>query len=153
METPGLETRVRPLVEGMLKAGPVFLVEFSVRGTRGSHAIDIFVESDDSLGADELAELSREVGFLLDTEDIMPGPYVLNVSTPGADRPLRQLRQYQKHLGRDLRVHYRESEDTFTEICGELLAAEESLIRIQNGKEVTEIRHDSIQWAKVQLPW
>ena len=153
MDSVGLEERVRDLVEGLLKTGPVFLVEFSVRGSLGSHAVDVFVESDDILGIQQLTGLSREVGFLLDTEDIMPGPYTLNVSTPGADRPLRLPRQYQKHLGRNLRVHYRKYEDIFTEVCGELIAAEESSIRIQNGKGATEIFHDDIQWAKVQLPW
>ncbi|MCY4159216.1 MAG: ribosome maturation factor RimP [Bacteroidetes bacterium] len=153
MDSVGLEERVRPLIEEILDTGPIFLVDFSVRGSRGSHAVDIFIESDHALGVNQLAELSREIGFLLDTGDIMPGPYTLNVSTPGADRPLRLPRQYRKHLGRTLRVHYRKNEDACTEICGELIVAEDSSIQIQNGKRAIEILHDDIQWAKVQLPW
>lgn len=153
MNTVLLEERVCTLVENMLKGGPIFLVEFSVRGTQGSHVIDIFVESDDTLGVNQLAELNREIGFILDTEEIMPGRYTLNVSTPGAKRRLRLPRQYRKHLGRKLRVHYRKENDAFTETCGELVAVEESHIQIQNGTQSAEIPHGDIQWAKVQLPW
>ena len=141
------------LVEGVLQGSSIYLVEFSVRGTLGSHAVDVFVESDEDLGADNLVELSREIGFILDVEDIMPGPYTLNVSTPDANRPLRLPRQYHKHIGRNLRVHYRKQEDVFTEVCGRLLSAEDTAIQIQNGKAAVKILHDDIQWAKVQLPW
>ena len=153
MNIVALEERVCTLVENMLKGGPVFLVEFSVRGTQGSHVIDIFVESDDALGVNQLAELNREIGFILDTEDIMSGRYTLNVSTPGVKRSLRLPRQYRKHLGRKLRVHYRKENDGFTETCGELVAVKESYIQIQNGTKSAEIPHNDIQWAKVQLPW
>ena len=153
MNTVALEERVCTLLENMLKGGPVFLVEFSVRGTQGSHVIDIFVESDNALGVNQLAELNREIGFILDTEDIMPGRYTLNVSTPGVKRPLRLPRQYRIHVGRKLRVHYRKENDAFTETCGELVAVEESYIQIQNGTRSAEIPHGDIQWAKVVLPW
>ncbi len=153
MDMLGLEERVQTLVEGILKEGPVFLVEFSVRGSKGSQSVNIFVESDEDLGVDQLVELSSEIGFVLDVEDVMPGRYTLNVSTPDATRPLRLLRQYRKHIGRDLRVHYRKHEDTFTEVCGELLSVQESTIQIQNGKGAVQILHEDIQWAKVRLPW
>lgn len=145
--------RVRTLVERVFGEGPLFLVELSVRGSQGSHAVDVFVESDEALDANHLAMLSREIGFGLDTEEVMPGPYTLNVSTPGADRPLRLLRQYRKHLGRNLRVQYQKSEDASTEICGELIAVKDASIQIQNGKGPVDILHSKIQWAKVQLPW
>ncbi len=153
MNTVALEERVCALIENMLEDGPIFLVEFSVRGTQGSYVIDVFVESDDALGVNKLAELNREIGFVLDAEGIMPGHYTLNVSTPGAKRPLRLPRQYRKHLGRKLRVHYRKQDDAFTETCGELIAVGESSIQIQNGTQSAEILHSDIQWAKIQLPW
>ncbi len=153
METIGFEGRVRTLVEDLLNNGPVFLVDLCVRGSRGSHAVDVFVESDDTLGVDLLAQISREIGFLMDTEEVMPGAYTLNVSSPGADRSLQIPRQYQKHLGRDLRVHYRKDKDSSTEVHGKLVGAQGSFIQIQNGNSQVEILFEDILWAKVQLPW
>jgi len=153
MDKAGLEERARSLIEDLLHKTSVFLVDFSVRGSRGSHAVDVFLESDDSLGVDLLAQLSREIGFVMDTQDIMPGPYTLNVSSPGADRSLRIPRQYRKHLGKDLRVHYRKDENSMTEVCGRLLAADDSVIQIQHQVGKVNIRFEDILWAKVQLPW
>ena len=145
--------RVRTLVEDLLADGPIYIVDLAVRGTRGSYAVDLFLESDDSLGVDTLAELSREVGFLLDTEEVMPGPYNLRVSSPGADRPLRLPRQYRKHVGRQLRVHYQVEPGRNTEVCGKLLRAHESGIDVKVNGQNAGIDFESILWAKVQLPW
>jgi len=153
MDTVGFEGHVRSLVEDLLSNGPVFLVDLSVRGSRGSHAVDVFVESDDSLGVDLLAKLSREIGFLMDAGDVMPGPYTLNVSSPDANRSLRVPRQYRKHVGRDLRVHYRKDEQSSTEVQGSLVNAQDSSIQIQNDTLEVEILFEDILWAKVQLPW
>ncbi len=148
-----LEARVRALIEGLLERGPVFVVDFCVRGTKGSYAVDLFVESDEVLGADNLADLSREINFLLDAEDTIPGPYTLMVSTPGVDRPLRLPRQYRKHVGRTLRVHYRLTSGQFTEICGKLVDATRQAIRVEDAERIEDISFGDIAWAKVQLPW
>lgn len=129
------------------------MVDLCVRGTKGSHAVDLFVESDEAFGADNLADLSREVGFVLDTEDLIPGRYTLTVSTPGADRPLRLPRQYRKHVGRKLRVHFRKASGEFREICGTLLDASRQAIHVEAAEQVEVISFSDIEWAKVQLPW
>ena len=153
MEQPTVEARVRTLIERLLGSGPIYVVDFCVRGAKGSQAVDLFVESDHALGAATLADLSREVGFLLDSEDVLPGAYTLTVSTPGADRPLRLPRQYRKHVGRTLRVHYRQPSGQCTEICGTLAHATQQAIRIEMGGRVSDIMFSDIEWAKVQLPW
>ena len=148
-----IEKRARELVEDLLGQGPVYLVDIAVRGTRGSHAVDVFLESDDTLGVDMLADLSRELEFLLDTEKLIPGPYTLRVSSPGADRPLRLPRQYSKHLGRSLRVHYQAEPGRNREICGLLTRADPSGIGVQTNGRTADISFEDILWAKVQLPW
>ena len=150
-----LEERARALVEDVLAEGPHFVVDFSVRGSAGSLAVDVFVDSDTALGADVLAGISHEVGYALDTEDVIPGRYMLNVSSPGVDKPLRLPRQYRKNIGRALRVHFqREDEGGFTEILGTLVAADTESIRVSlSDTESRCINYADILWAKVQLPW
>lgn len=153
MEQAPIETRARALVEDLLGQGPIYIVDMAVRGTRGSHAVDLFLESDDILGVDTLADLSRELEFLLDAEKLIPGPYTLRVSSPGADRPLQLPRQYRKHLGRSLRVHYQADPGRNTEICGKLTRADEAGIGLRAKGKEARIEFKDILWAKVQLPW
>jgi len=148
-----LKDRVAALVDDILADGPCFLVEVAVRGSAGSHAVDIFVESDDVLDAHRLGQISREVGYALDTDDVIPGRYMLNVSSPGAKRPLRLPRQYRKMVGRDLRVHYRKEDGNYTEVTGRLAAASSEQITLSVQAETLGIRYNDILWAKVQLPW
>ena len=148
-----LEDKVAGIVEAILAEGPCFLVEIAVRGSAGSHAIDIFVESDGVLDAHTLGNISREVGYSLDTEGIMPGRYTLNVSSPGADRPLRLPRQYRKMMGRDLRVHFRKSADKNAEVIGKLINSDSEGITVAVNSEALPISYGDILWAKVKLPW
>lgn len=147
--------RVSELVEEVIGGSPVFVVEVSVRGTRGSRVVDVFVDSDEDLGVDELARISREVGFLLDVEDVIPGRHNLNVSSPGLDRPLALPRQYRKHVGRTLRVHYaKEDGSGHTEVEGELRSVDDDAVEVAaSDDDVRRIRFENVVWAKVQLPW
>ena len=150
----GIADRVRALVEEVLVHTPHFVVELDVRGTRGSQVVEIYVDSDEALDLDEIARISREVEFLLDTEDLFPSRYHLNVSSPGVDRPLRLPRQYHKNVGRTLRVHFAKDEDSNTEVVGTLVAASDEGIDIAvSDAETRHIPHSAIHWAKVQLPW
>lgn len=148
-------TRVTELVEEVIGGSSVFVVEVDVRGTRGSRVVEVYLDSDADLDVDELAAINREVGFLLDMEEVIPGGYHLNVSSPGLDRPLSLPRQYKKNIGRALRVHYaKEDGSGNTEVDGELLTTDEDAIEVAASEsDVRRIRFDDILWAKVQLPW
>ncbi len=152
---PEVLERVRVLIEEVLEGTPHFVVELDVRGAPGSQAVDLFLDSDEALGVGMLAQIHRQIGFLLDTEEVLAGPYRLNVSSPGVDRPLKLPRQYRKNVGRKLRVHYRKPEgDGYTETLGDLVEADDEAVEVVlSGAERRRIPYDDILWAKVQLPW
>ena len=152
---PEVRDRVRSLVEEVLAGTPYFIVECDVRGAPGAQAVDVFLDSDEALGVDTLARINREIGFLLDTEAVLPGRYRLNVSSPGVDRPLKLPRQYRKNVGRKLRVHHRKpGGDGNTETLGDLVEADDEAVEVAvSGAQRQRIPYDDILWAKVQLPW
>lgn len=154
-ETADLTVQVRELVEEAIEGTNLFVVDVEVRGTRGSRVVEIYVDSDDELGVGQLADVSREVEFLLDMKDLIPGRYKLNVSSPGLDKPLRLPRQYRKNVGRPLRVHYQKADGSgATESEGTLKAADEEAIELEVASgDVRRIRLEDIVWAKVRLPW
>ncbi len=147
--------RAWQLVEEVLADSPDYLVDCTVRGAAGSRAVDVFVDSDNTIGVDRLADISREVAFLLEANEVIRGPYRLNVSSPGVDRPLTLPRQYRTNIGRSLRVHFRRTDDSgYTEITGVLTGADEDgIVVTQEKKRPVRITYSQILWAKVQLPW
>ncbi|NNE70248.1 MAG: ribosome maturation factor RimP, partial [Rhodothermales bacterium] len=125
------------------------IVDIVVRGRQGSRVVEVFLDSDDGIGLDQLASFSREVGFLLEAEDVIKGKYRLNVSSPGADRPLTLPRQMRKHVGRKLSVKREEGKP----VQGVLQSADDEGITLKKGKEEVRLAFDSIQEARVVLPW
>lgn len=149
------EDRVRGIVEEVIEGRGLYLVEVNLRGRKGSQVVDVYLDSEGELGVDTLAEVSREVGFLLDAEDVLPGRYNLNVSSPGLDRPLVLPRQFRKHLNRPLLVRYRAGEGAPPQKAeGELARVDDEAIELALSQgETLRIPFGDIEEAKVQLPW
>jgi ribosome maturation factor RimP len=64
----------------------------------------IVLDSDSGIGIDDCAEFSRRFSQTLDESGLIEDKYMLEVSTPGLDHPLKLLRQYHKNIGRGLKV-------------------------------------------------
>ncbi|WP_280232454.1 ribosome maturation factor RimP [Nocardia cyriacigeorgica] len=106
------EERVSQLVAGLVERRGFDLegVEIS---TAGRHAdaqarVRVIVDSDDPADLDSIADLSNEVSTRLDDAgDFGESPYLLEVSTPGVDRPLSTERQWRRAQGRKVRITLR----------------------------------------------
>lgn len=68
----------------------------------------VYVDAEDrGVNMDQCAEISSELGFLMDAHELFRGKYRLNVSSPGLSRPLSDRRQYPKNQGRQAKVKYK----------------------------------------------
>lgn len=93
--------RLRALLEPLVAAKGLDLEEIETSKAGKRRMLRIIVDSDDGVELDACAELSREVSDLLDETDAMGADeYVLEVSSPGADRPLTEHRHYIRAIGR-----------------------------------------------------
>ncbi|MGW6708575.1 ribosome maturation factor RimP [Streptomyces sp. NPDC054956] len=93
--------RLRGLLEPLVAAKGLDLEEIEMSKAGKRRMLRIIVDSDEGVELDACAELSREVSDLLDETDAMgEDEYVLEVSSPGADRPLTEHRHYIRATGR-----------------------------------------------------
>ncbi|MFC7308713.1 ribosome maturation factor RimP [Streptomyces monticola] len=93
--------RLRDLLEPLVSSKDLDLEEISVTPAGKRRVLRVVVDSDDGVSLDLCAELSRELSEKLDAADAMgAGEYVLEVTSPGADRPLTQHRHYVRATGR-----------------------------------------------------
>ncbi|WP_327361502.1 MULTISPECIES: ribosome maturation factor RimP [unclassified Streptomyces] len=109
--------RLRALLEPLVAAKGLDLedVEMSKAGKR--RMLRIIVDSDEGVELDACAELSREVSEKLDESDVMgEDEYVLEVSSPGADRPLTEHRHYVRAIGRLVKFQPVEGEELIARI-------------------------------------
>ncbi|MFE4589645.1 ribosome maturation factor RimP [Streptomyces laurentii] len=109
--------RLRGLLEPLVHAKDLDLeeIEVSRAGRRG--LLRVIVDSDEGVELDACAELSRVISEKLDETDVMgEGEYVLEVSSPGADRPLTEHRHYVRATGRLVKLRLKEGGDLVTRV-------------------------------------
>jgi ribosome maturation factor RimP len=145
--------RVRALTEEVIAGTSYFLVDVEVRGHKGTRVVEVYIDSKENFGHDDLAVVSKEVGFLLDVEDVVDGSYKLELSSPGIKRPLKMPQQYQKNVGRTLRVRYTNNGDEEI-VVGDLMDADDNEVELElSSGERLQLPYQSITQARIELPW
>ncbi|UYN86979.1 MAG: ribosome maturation factor RimP [Cyclobacteriaceae bacterium] len=99
-----LVERIKELAAVHLKDESQFLVEVVASLKKKPFKLIVIVDGDNGVTIDDCAELSRALSAALDEENLFNDPYMLEVSTPGLDHPLKLTRQYQKNVGRTVKV-------------------------------------------------
>jgi len=95
-----LTDMLRPAVE---ETGKTLLgVEFISAGNNS--VLRLFIDHENGIDVDDCAEVSRQVGAILDVEDPISSEYNLEVSSPGVDRPLFELSHFQQVVGEIVNV-------------------------------------------------
>ena len=98
------ERRLYELIEPTVDALGFELVGVLLRGGRSRGLIRVYIDHEEGVTVDDCAQVSHRVNGLLDVEDPIPGEYDLEVSSPGADRPLFMERDFNRFAGADLEV-------------------------------------------------
>ena len=99
-----IEKRVKELAEekiAELERADLFVVDVKFHSNGN---LVILVDGDNGVGISDCVAISRYVGFKLEEENTIDTAYNLEVSSPGVDLPLTQLRQYTKNIGRELGI-------------------------------------------------
>jgi ribosome maturation factor RimP len=87
----------------------VELVDVELFRAGRRRVLRIYIGKRDGVSVDDCANVSRELGTLLDADNVMQDePYVLEVSSPGLDRPFKTLKDYRRNVGRFVRATLRE---------------------------------------------
>ena len=95
---------VTELVEPALEGMGYELVEVEYLCERGRWVLRLYIDQEKGITVDDCAAVSREMGDVLDSRDLIPHGYVLEVSSPGLNRPLRKEKDFEKRIGRKIRV-------------------------------------------------
>jgi len=125
----------------------LLLLEVLFRGTEKNRVIEIFIDGEDNLTADDCARISREINEVIEKNEFLDSAYRLDVSTPGVDRPLEYLKQYKKHINRKFEVRYKSGENK-NSITAKLVKIEEDNLYFYSDREQV-IKFEDIIKAKV----
>jgi ribosome maturation factor RimP len=143
------ETLIRPVIEG----SGFELVDVAFRRESGRRVLRIVVDRDGGVDVDTIAELAEKVSRRLDVEGFAPGPYALEVSSPGIERTLKLPRDYARRVGDMVKVKTTAPVDGRTNIAGELVSADDDGIVVAAGGGELRVRYVDIASARTVVDW
>jgi ribosome maturation factor RimP len=142
-----LKEKIGELITPSLESEGFELVEIKLSRFKRSSRLQIFVDSDNGVRIDDCARLSRIMEPIVDTADIFEYGYIMEVSSPGLDRPLHTIRDFKRRIGEQLRVTFNEID--MVAIKGKLVAADESGIELLVDGGTKRIALDTVKMGKI----
>ena len=110
----------------------------------------IYITSSQGINLDKCAEVTRILAPILDLDPPISGPYTLEVSSPGIERPLKRIEQFQGSIGENIKVKLINTD----KIIGKLESIEDGKITIkEEDGEVSVIPLDEIEKARTYYQW
>ncbi len=120
--------QLQDLLDPVVSAAGYELVDLSVSSAGRRSLVRVTVDGDAGIDLDGVADVSRAISTAMDSQDgAFAGPYVLEVSSPGVDRPLAEPRHWQRAVGRLVSVPISDAEP----ITGRVLGVEPDGLRLQ----------------------
>lgn len=144
MSTPKIKTTVEEMVKPYLDEHGFELVDVEYVKEGSNWFLRVFVDKDGGIDIDDCGLISEFLSQKLDENDPIPTAYFLEVSSPGAERPLKKKEDVAKAVGKNVFVTVYESVDGAKEFEGKLASFDNDELVIESGKK----RH-AIPYAKV----
>jgi len=118
---------------------------------RGKVLLRVFIDKDGGVTLDDCQRFSKSLGIVLDVENPIPGSYKMEVSSPGLDRPLRNLKDYEKNTGKLARVITKEKIENRNFFIGRILGIHYGMIQLLVGEQEMNIPVDNISRASLEI--
>jgi len=141
---------VEKLVQPIVERQNLQLVEVEYQKEGGNWFLRIFIDKEDGgIDIEDCGKVSELLSKELDRVDPIPDAYFLEVSSPGAERPLKNEKDIAKAVGKAVFIKTYEAIDNNKTFEGKLVNFSGNMITIEEGKTLTEIPYDKV--AKIRL--
>ncbi|MCE7007618.1 ribosome maturation factor RimP [Kibdelosporangium philippinense] len=142
-----LGAALEPVVRDAVGAAGFELEQLEVQRAGRRSLVKVVVDGENGIELDEVAGVSRTLATVLDDHDhVLGGPYTLEVTSPGLDRPLTKPRHWRRARLRLVKV--RTADETFTGRVGD---ASENDVRMLVAGELRQVPFDAVDHAVIEV--
>jgi ribosome maturation factor RimP len=142
---------VTRVVKPVLEEVSLELVEVEFRPSGRRWLLRIFIDKPGGVSIADCEWVSRELDRLLDVEDVIDHPYVLEVSSPGLTRSLKSREDFERYEGRVCRIVTREAVEGKNEFRGTIAGVDGENVEIRGEKAGSRIPLSAIKKANLEL--
>ena len=142
---------ITSLVMPVLQEKDLDLVDVLYRRESSGWVLRLFIDKEDGVTLDDCTAVSREVSHLLDIEDIIEQAFNLEVSSPGLDRPLKSVGDFQRFAGCKAKVTTKEPIEGNQVFMGRINKVEDELITMEVGQRELRIPFSEVAKARLEV--
>lgn len=144
---------IEACIKGAVEADGLSIVQIRMTDGKKRKTLQIFLECQDGAGitVDQCSRASRTISALLDVEDIIPGEYNLEVSSPGIDRPLKTKQDFERYSGFEAKLETSMPINGRRRYAGPIMTVSDDEVGIQVDGETHQVPLELISNAKLKL--
>ncbi len=150
MENRSVEARIKEIAIKSAADCGVEFVHLEIAGTKRNQVVRIFADKDGGITIEDCSNVSRSVEAAMDADDFMPAAYVLEVSSPGLDRELYSLSDFEKFAGKLAKLKMADGFDGPKALNGRIVRVDEDSI-VFNDRTAGELAFTYASVAKANL--
>ena len=154
MPDQAVQVRIRGIVEQVAASEGMEVVEVELRGKGPRSLLRIFIDNPGGVTHRDCELISRQVGAILDVEDLIPASYTLEVSSPGVERRLTRPADYDRFAGRKVRLRLKQPLGAQRQLVGRLDGLENGVLTLTLASgECASVEYDNVEQANLVFEW
>ncbi len=152
MDIEQLKDKISGLIEPVINSIDIELDGIEFDRMKGKALVRVFIDKEEGIKVSDCERVSREIEAVLDVEDPIPYSYVLEVSSPGLDRPIRRSEDFKRFIGKTIRAVSNEPVEKETFFIGKLVEADDSqiVLLLPKDRKIT-IPYNNISKARLEV--
>jgi len=140
------------LIERVAARESLELVHWDLVGPPGGLLLRIYIDKPGGVTHGDCQNLSRQIEMLIDVEEVIPSAYVLEVSSPGIERPLYKLSDYERFAGNRIKLRTSAPINGQRTFHGRLDGVKENKVQLEaDNSGHMEIPYDSVVRANIEF--
>lgn len=142
-----VRARAEELIKGVVEEAGLELIHVEYEPSGASPILRIYIDKEGGVDISDCTEISRSVSVLLDVEDFIPTSYLLEVSSPGVERPLFKEEDYRRFQGKEIRLEATEKIENRRNFTGFIEDFSDGILKLSCGNRLYEIPYRLIKKA------
>ena len=123
--------KIERILMPILEEDCLELIDIEFRPSGKRWLLRIYIEKDGGVTISDCVKVNRELGRTLDIEDIIEHPYTLEVSSPGLTRPLKNINDFKRYIGKQCKIVTLKPLQQTNEFSGEIIRIIEDKVEVK----------------------
>ncbi|MGD0438852.1 MAG: ribosome maturation factor RimP [Bryobacteraceae bacterium] len=150
---PAIISRIEEIAQRVADSEGLEVVEVEVKGGGQNQFVRISIDKPEGVSHADCETISHQVGAILDVENLVPGHYTLEVSSPGVERRLLKPRDFERFQGKKAKVTLRAPVENQSHWEGTLTGYADGIISLDAAGRQIRFPFEQVQKANLKFEW